>query len=65
MTNAALGISAVIFPPLFCGAFASYSTYNGLRAHFYQMHDAVSAPSINLDKYQNRSTVLGGKNAPF
>jgi hypothetical protein len=65
MTKAALGISAVIFPPFFCGTFASYSRYGGLRTYLYQMHDLVPSSSINLNKYHNGSTMLRRKNAPF
>ena len=65
MTKAALGISAVIFPPFFCGAFASYSRYNGMRTYLYHLYDFVPPPSIDLNKDQKGPTILRGKNTPF
>lgn len=64
MTKAALGMSAVIFPPFFCRAFKSYSTHETSKINLYQMYNVVPSPSIYLDKYQDGPTVFRGEHAP-
>lgn len=65
MTKAALGMSAVIFPPFFCMAFTSYSTHEISKTNLYKMHNFVPSPGIDLDKNQDGSTVFRGENALF
>ena len=64
MTKAALGMSAVIFPPFFCRAFASYSAHETSTTNLYLKYNFVSSPGINLDKYQDGLAVFPGENAP-
>jgi len=64
MTKAAPGMSAVIFPPFFCGAFASYSVHKTPKTNLYLMYNFMSPTSINLDKYQEGLAVFRGENAP-
>lgn len=65
MTKAALGMSAVIFPPFFCRVFESYGTHETSKINLYQMYNVVPSPSINLDKYQDGPTVFRREYAPF